>query len=64
MSDTPETDRIERRWRDYALLSFDDVFDFASRLERERDGLKEQLDTAMMLIRLQKRRAQQTNEIP
>ena len=37
MSDTPETDRIERRWRDYALLSFDDVFDLASRLERERN---------------------------
>ena len=34
---TSETDRTERRWRDYSLLNVDDIFDFARRLERERD---------------------------
>ena len=35
---TSETDRTERRWRDYSLLNVDDIFDFARRLERERDA--------------------------
>ena len=34
------------------------------RLERERDDLKDQLAAAMMSIRLQQRREQQTNEQP
>ena len=34
------------------------------RLERERDDLKDQLTAAMMSIRLQQRREQQTNEQP
>ena len=42
MSDTPETDRTERRWRDYALLNVDDIFDLARRLERERDEAREE----------------------
>ena len=33
-------------------------------LERERDDLKDQLAVAMMSIRLQQRREQQTNEKP
>ena len=54
MSDTPETDRTERRWRDYALLNVDDIFDFARRLERERDAeraLADRLAGALMVTR-------------
>ena len=42
----------------------DSICDVAKRLERERDDLKDQLATAMMSIRLQQRREQQTNEQP
>lgn len=41
-----------------------DWADFARRLERERDDLKDQLAAAMMSIRLQQRREQQANEQP
>ena len=67
MSDrpTPETDKIAKSLlyekadkRDYELRQH------ARRLERERDDLKDQLATAMMSIRLQQRREQQTNEQP
>lgn len=62
---TPETDKIAKSLlhekadkRDYELRQH------ARRLERERDDLKDQLATAMMSIRLQQRREQQTNEQP
>ena len=42
----------------------DSICDITKRLERERDDLKDQLATAMMSIRLQQRREQQTNEQP
>ena len=41
-----------------------DLLGKIKRLERERDDLKGQLATAMMSIRLQQRREQQTNEQP
>lgn len=60
---TPETDKIAKSLlyekadkRDYELRQH------ARRLERERDELKDQLTAAMMSIRLQQRREQQTNE--
>ena len=42
----------------------EEYYELRQRLERERDDLKDQLATAMMSIRLQQRREQQTNEQP
>lgn len=60
MSDrpTPETDAFFSR----TDIDWNMEVDFARNLERERDDLKDQLTAAMMSIRLQQRREQQTNE--
>lgn len=52
---TPETDALASEHRGAVIWP-----DFARKLERERDDLKDQLATAMMSIRLQQRREQQT----
>lgn len=56
---TPETDALASEHRGAVIWPH-----FARKLERERDDLKDQLEAAMMSIRLQQRREQQTNKQP